>query len=271
MILEKLTEAARCRVEQKKKSISPETIRREAEQLEREKEFPFEKALKKQGMSLICEVKKASPSKGILAEEFPYLQIASEYEAAGADAVSCLTEPDFFLGNDRYLEEIAKTIRLPVLRKDFIVDPYMIYEAKLLGASAVLLICAVLDREELREGIRIAESLGLSVLTEVHDEKEVEQALEAGAEIIGVNNRNLKTFAVDLDTSFRLRKLVPPECVFVSESGIRGLDDIRRLRENGTDAVLIGETLMRSREKTKLLETFRTLEKEGGRSGFQIR
>lgn len=257
MILEKLTEAARYRVEQNKKKVSLDTVRREAEQMECVTGFPFETALKRPGMSFICEVKKASPSKGIIAEEFPYLQIASEYQKAGADAVSCLTEPEYFLGSDRYLKEIAEKVKIPVLRKDFTVDPYMIYEAKILGASAVLLICAVLDREELKEGIGIAKSLGLSVLTEVHEEKEVDQALEAGAGIIGVNNRDLRTFQVDLSTSFRLRRLVPPEYLFVSESGIRGKDEIRKLREYGADAVLIGETFMRSGEKKKLLEEFR--------------
>ena len=189
----------------------------------------------------------------MIAKEFPYLQIASEYEAAGADAVSCLTEPEYFLGSDRYLEEIAGKISLPVLRKDFTVDPYMIYEAKILGASAVLLICAILDREEVREGIRIADSLGLSALVEAHDEAEVEKALDAGARNVGVNNRDLRTFQVDLDNSRRLRAMVPPDILFVSESGIRTPEDIRRLRENGTDAVLIGETFMRSPDKKKMI------------------
>ena len=253
MILDKLAESSRRRVEERKRTRSLEALRREAEARNAQTGFPFETALGRQGLSFICEVKKASPSKGVIAEEFPYLQIASEYEAAGADAVSCLTEPEYFLGSDRYLEEIAGKISLPVLRKDFTVDPYMIYEAKILGASAVLLICAILDREEVREGIRIADSLGLSALVEAHDEAEVEKALDAGARIVGVNNRDLRTFQVDLDNSRRLRAMVPPEILFVSESGIRTPEDIRRLRENGTDAVLIGETFMRSPDKKKMI------------------
>lgn len=253
MILDKLAESSRRRVEERKRTRSLEELRREAEARNAQTGFPFETALGRQGLSFICEVKKASPSKGVIAEEFPYLQIASEYEAAGADAVSCLTEPEYFLGSDRYLEEIAGKISLPVLRKDFTVDPYMIYEAKILGASAVLLICAILDREEVREGIRIADSLGLSALVEAHDEAEVEKALDAGARIVGVNNRDLRTFQVDLDNSRRLRAMVPPEILFVSESGIRTPEDIRRLRENGTDAVLIGETFMRSPDKKKMI------------------
>ena len=257
MILEKLAEASRRRVEERKQKKPLAQLRREAEGRNAGTGFPFEAALKREGLSFICEVKKASPSKGVIAEEFPYLQIASEYEAAGADAVSCLTEPEYFLGSDRYLEEIAAEISLPVLRKDFTVDPYMIYEAKLLGASAVLLICALLDREQIREGIQIADSLGLSALVEDHDEAEVEKALNAGARIVGVNNRDLRTFQVDLDNSRRLRALVPPEIPFVSESGIRTSEDIRRLRENGTDAVLIGETFMRSPDKKKMLSELR--------------
>ena len=253
MILEKLAEASRYRVEKRKVRKSPELLRQEAESMERDTGFPFEAALRKPELSFICEVKKASPSKGVLAPEFPYLQIASEYEEAGADAVSCLTEPEYFQGSDRYLKEIAGKSSIPVLRKDFTVDPYMIYEAKVLGASAVLLICALLDRGEIREGIQIADSLGMSALVEAHDEEEVEKALDAGARIIGVNNRDLRTFQVNLDNSRRLRRLVPPEILFVSESGIRTSEDIRRLRENGTDAVLIGETLMKRPDKKKAL------------------
>ncbi len=258
MILDQLAEASRRRVEERKQRKPLAQLRREAEQMDARTGFPFEAALGRPELSFICEVKKASPSKGVIASEFPYQQIASEYEAAGADAVSCLTEPEYFLGSDRYLEEIAKKISLPVLRKDFTVDPYMIYEAKLLGASAVLLICAILDCGAVREGIQIADSLGLSALVEAHDEAEVEMALKAGARIVGVNNRDLRTFQVDLDNSRRLRAMVPPEVLFVSESGIRTAKDIRRLRENGTDAVLIGETFMRSPDKKKMLRELRT-------------
>lgn len=217
-------------------------------------EFPFECAVAAEGMSFICEVKKASPSKGIIASEFPYLEIAKEYEQAGAAAISCLTEPYYFQGSDRYLQEITDTVQIPVLRKDFTVDEYMIYQAKVLGASAVLLICAILDDQQLLAYGQLAQELGLSTLVETHSEEEVERALGANARMIGVNNRDLKTFQVDISTSERLRKLVPPEILFVSESGIRDGEDIRRLRENGTDAVLIGETLMRAPDKKVVLE-----------------
>ena len=222
-----------------------------------EPEYPFEKALKKEGISFICEVKKASPSKGILDDSFPYLKIAGEYEAAGADAISVLTEPDWFLGNDRYLTEIKKSVGVPVLRKDFIVDGYQIYESKLLGADAVLLICALLERAELKEYLDIAHGLGMSALVEAHDEDEVMSALKVGTRIIGVNNRDLKTFNVDVGTSLRLRKLVPEDTLFVSESGIKTPEDIDRLRSCKVNGVLIGETLMKSGDKRKMLEALK--------------
>ncbi len=219
--------------------------------------FPFARTLAQEGISFICEVKKASPSKGLIAPDFPYLEIAKDYEKAGASAISCLTEPFYFQGQDQYLREIAQTVQIPVLRKDFTVDEYMIYQAKTLGASAVLLICAILDDGQLSAYGQLATELGLSALVEAHDEEEVERALRADAKIVGVNNRDLRTFKVDINNSLRLRRLVPPEILFVSESGIRTAEDIRNLRENGTDAVLIGETLMRSKEKERLLKEWR--------------
>jgi len=229
--------------------------------------FPFEKALKHDDIALICEIKKASPSKGIISKDFPYMEIAKEYESAGAAAISVLTEPFYFQGHDRYLEEIANAVKIPLLRKDFTVDSYMIYEAKLLGASAVLLICAILDRDTLKEYISIAHSLGLSALVEAHTEHEVEMALYAGARIIGVNNRNLKTFEVDITLSERLRKLVPPEIIFVSESGITQQSDIVKLREIGADAALIGESLMKSGDIAK---TIAGLTNKNGESNLKI-
>lgn len=216
--------------------------------------FEFEKALKKDGISFICEVKKASPSKGLIAADFPYLEIAKEYEAAGADCISCLTEPNWFLGSDKYLEEIAKAVSIPVLRKDFTVCEYQIYEAKLLGASAVLLICALLDTDTIKKYIGICDSLGLSALVEAHDEAEVKSAISAGARIIGVNNRNLHDFSVDVNNSTRYRSMIPQDIAFVSESGIKTHEDIQVLLDNKTDAVLIGETLMRSSDKKAMLE-----------------
>lgn len=217
--------------------------------------YRFYKALQKEGMSYICEVKKASPSKGLIAPDFPYVKIAKEYEQAGASAISCLTEPYYFKGSDVYLREIAETVSIPVLRKDFTVNSYMIYQAKVLGASAILLICAILDDEQLAEYLALADSLGLDALVEAHDAEEVARALKAGAQIVGVNNRDLKTFEVDVRNSIRLREQAPGDVLFVSESGIRTSEDIRKLYENEVDAVLIGETLMRSEDKKQALET----------------
>lgn len=214
----------------------------------------FREALKQEGMSYICEAKKASPSKGLIAPDFPYLEIGRAYEAAGAAAISCPTEPFYFQGKDCYLEELVQAVKAPILRKDFTVDEYMIYQAKALGASAVLLICAILDNVQLKAFRELAEELGMDALVEAHDEEELARALRAGAGIVGVNNRDLRTFRVDMNNSIRLRKLAPPEVIFVSESGIRTWEDIRLLRENRVDAVLIGETLMRNPDKKKALE-----------------
>ena len=219
--------------------------------------FPFEKALAEGDISFICECKKASPSKGLIAEEFPYVEIAREYERAGASCISVLTEPKWFLGSDRYLQEITEAVSIPCIRKDFTVDEYMIYEARLLGASAVLLICALLPEETIREYIGICDSLGLSALVEAHDEEEIAMALRAGARIIGVNNRNLKDFTVDVHNSERLRSLVPPSVLFVAESGIKTAEDIGVLRKAGVNGVLIGETLMRSPDKKAVLDTLK--------------
>ena len=219
-----------------------------------EEKISFLEALKKPGMSYICEVKKASPSKGLIAPEFPYLEIAKEYEAAGASAISCLTEPFYFMGSDTYLREITETVDIPVLRKDFTVDKYMIYQAKAFGASAVLLICAILNDQELLEYRELTETLGMDALVEAHDENEVARALKTGAKIVGVNNRDLKTFKIDMNNSIRLRNLAPDNVVFVSESGIKNVGDIAILERNRVGAVLIGETLMRSADKKAALE-----------------
>ena len=253
-ILDELAAHARERVAAAKKEKPLEEMRRQALSLPKG-DFDFENALKKPGVSFICECKKASPSKGIIAPDFPYLEIAKEYEAAGADCISVLTEPKWFLGSDRYLREIALSVSLPCLRKDFTVDAYMIYEAKLLGASAVLLICSLLGEDALRAHIGLCDELGLSALVEAHDGEEVGLALRAGARMIGVNNRNLRDFSVDTDLSRRLRALIPPDVIFVSESGVKTAEDVERLRETGADAVLVGETLMRAPDKAaKLIE-----------------
>lgn len=255
MILDEIAAKTKERIALEKKKISLYEMRHMAEEMPVSSEFPFYRALKKQGISFICEVKKASPSKGIIAEKFPYVDIAKSYEAAGAAAISCLTEPFYFKGSDSFLQEIVENVSLPVLRKDFTVDSYMIYQAKRMGASAVLLICALLDEGALAEYQSIAEELGMSALVEAHDEYEIERALKINAKIIGVNNRDLKTFKVDINNSMRLRSLVPKQIAFVSESGIKTAEDVKRLVENKTDAVLIGETLMRSADKKAMLDS----------------
>ncbi len=285
-ILDQLAEYARVRVENDKKIVDANQMRRYAEALYAgspeaevllegaieqrpygEKQllatseveaFRFEKALKAPGMSFITEVKKASPSKGLIAPDFPYAEIAKSYEAAGASCISCLTEPKWFLGSDRYLYEITEAVTTPVIRKDFTVDPYQIYQAKTLGASAVLLICAILETEQIREYIAVADSIGLSAIVEAHDEAEVMMALDAGARIVGVNNRNLKDFTVDIHNSMNLRALAPEDKIFVAESGIKTASDIKTLYEGHVDAVLIGETLMRSPDKKAMLDELRS-------------
>nr|WP_302745166.1 bifunctional indole-3-glycerol-phosphate synthase TrpC/phosphoribosylanthranilate isomerase TrpF [uncultured Veillonella sp.] len=253
MILDTIVEATKIRVAQEKQVESPEAIKAAALALPSDTGFPFEAALRQQDFNFICEVKKASPSKGIIAEHFPYLDIAKEYEVAGAAAISVLTEPDFFKGDKKYLQEIASTVKIPVLRKDFIIDEYQIYQAKVWGASAILLICACLDVPTLTKFRELADSLGLSSLVEAHDEKEVQMAIDCGARIIGVNNRNLKDFTVDVQNSVRLRNLVQDDVIFVSESGLETPEDIQVLRDNNIGVALMGETFMRSPNKVEKL------------------
>lgn len=253
MILDKIIEATKIRVAQEKQVESPEAVKAAALALPSDTGFPFEAALRQQDFNFICEVKKASPSKGIIAEDFPYLDIAKEYEVAGAAAISVLTEPDFFKGDKKYLQEIASTVKIPVLRKDFIIDEYQIYQAKVWGASAILLICACLDVPTLTKFRGLADSLGLSSLVEAHDEHEVQMAIDCGARIIGVNNRNLKDFTVDVQNSVRLRNLVQDDVIFVSESGLETPEDIQVLRDNNIGVALMGETFMRSPNKVEKL------------------
>jgi indole-3-glycerol phosphate synthase len=271
MILDKIAASTRSRVEKAKEQLPLEELKQMIYGVEGMKSFhcrnafAFERALKKNGslikegntISFICEVKKASPSKGLIAEDFPYLTIAKDYEKAGAEAISVLTEPEYFLGEDRYLTEISRAVSIPVLRKDFIVDEYQIYEAKLIGADAVLFLCSLLDTATIKRYLRLCNELGLSALVEAHSEVEVRSAIDAGARVIGVNNRDLYTFEVDMNNSIRLRNHVPGDIIFVAESGIRTREDIASLCEAGVDAVLIGETLMRSTDKKKELSRLR--------------
>ncbi len=255
-ILDKLAEHAKERVAEAKNNISFSEIYRLAMSMPKGG-FEFENALRSEDISFICECKKASPSKGLIAGDFPYLEIAKDYEAAGADCISVLTEPKWFLGSNEYLREIAASVSIPCLRKDFTVDEYMICEAKVLGASAVLLIVSILSETQLREYIKICDELGLSALVEIHDEAEALTAINAGARLIGVNNRNLKDFSVDTENSRRLRRLIPRDILFVSESGVKSAADVQALREIGADAVLVGETLMKAENKCDKLKELR--------------
>lgn len=273
MILDTLAQATKKRIDGQKQLKSLEALKQElSEKAERgelvlpdkEKSFEenfnnpslyrFEKNLKGKGIHIIAEVKKASPSKGLIDPNFDYMKVARDYEMAGVDCVSCLTEPDYFKGSDEIFMEIRRALKTPMIRKDFTVDEYMIYQAKLMGADCILLICAILDDEALMSYYKLADSLGLSVLVETHDEEEMERALKIGARMIGVNNRNLKDFTVDIRNSIRLRKMVPENVIFVAESGIKTREDIKELEDCGTNGVLIGETFMRAADKAKELK-----------------
>ena len=253
IMLDEIVEKTKERIETEKSIIPLEDLKREISTMEINHDFPFKKALQGEGISIIAEVKKASPSKGIIVEDFDYVQIAKDYEEAGASAISVLTEPYFFKGDDDYLKEIAENVSLPILRKDFVIDEYMIYQAKYLGASAVLLIVAILDIVSLKKYLDLAHSLGLSAIVEVHDSSEIMKAVSVGAEIIGVNNRDLRDFSVNIENSISLRRCVGEDVVFISESGIKTKEDIARLKENHVDAVLIGETLMKCDDKKAMI------------------
>lgn len=261
MILDKIVESTKIRVARLYETEDVGKIKSEAIKLAEKdnNKFCFERQLRTESIEFICEVKKASPSKGLIAKNFDFVNIAKEYEKAGASAISVLTEPDYFLGSPKYLNEISKNVSIPLLRKDFIIDEIQIYEAKTIGASAVLLICAILEEKQMKEYIKLADSLGLSALVEAHDEEEIDLAVKCGARVIGVNNRNLKDFTVDINNSVRLRKLVDREIIFVSESGIKTPNDIKRLADNNVNAVLIGETLMRSEDKAGMLKELKSL------------
>lgn len=259
-ILETIAEATKIRVEESKRTIDAANMRRMAEEMDANTGYPFLQALAKPGMSFICECKKASPSKGLIAPDFPYLDIAKDYEKAGASCISVLTEPKWFLGCNEYLKEITQAVSIPCIRKDFTVDEYMIHEAKTLGAAAVLLICSILSKEQLSEYLEIAHGLGLSAIVETHDEAEMQMAIDAKSKIVGVNNRNLKDFTVDVSNSQRLRDMAPKDMIFVAESGIKTREDVAGLEKSGVDAVLIGETLMKADDKKAMLDYLKGIE-----------
>ena len=253
VMLSKIVAKTEERLIEAKSKKSLEELKDEVSKMDINQEFPFKEALKDSEIAIIAEVKRASPSKGLIAEDFDYIEIAKEYEQAGASAISVLTEPYFFKGSNDFLREISQNVSIPLLRKDFTIDEYMIYEAKSLGASAILLIVSILDDAQLKQYLDLAHSLGLSAIVETHDADEIKSAMDAGAGIIGVNNRNLADFTVDIENSINLRRLVSEDVAFISESGIKTAEDVRRLKENNVDAVLIGETLMKSDDKKSMI------------------
>ena len=255
-ILDTIAEYSMLRVKTDKRAIPQERLREKAE-LMKGRDHRFLEALRKPGLSFICEIKKASPSKGIISESFPYLDIAKEYENAGADCVSCLTEPKWFKGSDNIFRQVRARIDTPMIRKDFTVDEYQIYQAKCMEADAVLLICSILDDARLKDYLSLCKELGLDALVEAHNEKEIESAVKADAWIIGVNNRNLKDFSVDFSNALKLRSMIPKDTVYVAESGVKNADDAKRIKETGADAVLIGEAFMRAYDKAALLREMR--------------
>ncbi|MGN1015219.1 MAG: indole-3-glycerol phosphate synthase TrpC [Butyricicoccus sp.] len=259
MILDQLADYARVRVARDREQTSLDALKElcAGSTAPVRPRFCFEDALRRDGLSFICEVKKASPSKGIISESFPYLDIARDYEQAGADCISCLTEPKWFLGSDKIFTDIRSSVKTPMIRKDFTVDEYQIYQAKRMGADAVLLICSILDTQTISRYLEICDTLGLSALVETHDEAEIQSAVSAGAKIIGVNNRNLKDFSVDFSNAARLRDNIPADCLYVAESGVKNQADVAALRQIGADAVLMGEVLMRADNKVELLARMR--------------
>lgn len=263
-ILQTIASHARSRVARLREEGRAEAVIARAEALAADQgapTFPFEHALATPGMSFICECKRASPSRGLIAPDYDPVRIARDYEAAGAAAVSCLTEPRWFQGSDQHLADIAAGVSIPVLRKDFVVDVLMVDEAKAMGADAVLLICSILDDDLLARCMRRADELGISALVEAYEPDEVPRAIAAGARVVGVNNRDLRTFSVDFGRSIELRPLVGEDRIFVSESGVETREDVARLEEAGIDAVLIGETLMRAADRRAALDGLR-----GGRA-----
>lgn len=256
-ILEEIADHAALRVAEDKEKLSFNEIKERALSAGKGSGYKFYEAIEKPGLSFICEVKKASPSKGIIDPVFDYLKIASEYEKAGADAISCLTEPKWFLGSDEIFCRIRSKVATPMIRKDFVVDEYQLYQARLMGADCVLLICALLDTDTISRYLKICEDLGLAALVETHDENEISSAVSAGARMIGVNNRNLKDFSVNLDNAARLRDKIPSDLLYVAESGVTSPADAALLRAAGADGLLVGEALMRAEDKASFLTSMR--------------
>ena len=256
-ILETIAAYAKERAARDKEKVPEKEMRERALTLPKGT-FRFSRALRKKEMSFICEVKKASPSKGLIDPVFDYKRIAKNYEVAGADCVSCLTEPKWFLGSDVIFGEVRRTIQLPIIRKDFTADDYQIYQAKCMGADAVLLICALMDEKKLTHYLTICDTLGLDALVETHDEEEIKMAVSAGAGVIGANNRNLKDFSVDFSNAVKLRHLIPEEVIYVAESGVSRISDVEALRQAGADAVQMGEVMMRAKGQKAMLKAMKS-------------
>jgi len=248
MILDDIVADVRLELQKRKKKIPLEEMRKAA--FRQPAALDFAPALRGDGIRLIAEVKKASPSRGLIRADFHPVEIARTYAAGGAAAISVLTEPNFFQGSLDYLRDIKKSLGdiIPLLRKDFINDPYQVYEARAYGADALLLIAAILSPAKLSELLSLSHELGMKCLVEVHNEAEVETALKSGAKIIGINNRDLRTFKVDINTTRRLKPLIPEDRIVVSESGIKNRSDVEKIKSWGVDAVLIGEALMASKD-----------------------
>ena len=256
-ILDKLADLSRARAAADQEKVPETVLREQAKALGKGNGEAFLSALKKPGISFICEIKKASPSKGLISPDFPYLKIAADYERAGADCISCLTEPEYFLGSDQIFREVRAQVSLPMLRKDFTVSAYQLDQARVMGANAALLIVSLLDEKTLEAYLERCDELGIAALVETHDGEEISRAVSAGAKIIGVNNRNLKDFSVDFENAARLRDRIPADCIYVAESGVKTPEDVQRLRQIGADAALIGETLMRSADPAETLDQLR--------------
>lgn len=259
MILDDLVAATKQRLVEEKKQVPLIELKQQAQQIpNRDSQTIINKFLEPK-LHFIGEIKKSSPSKGTIVDDFPYMKIAQEYQDAKIDAISILTEPTYFQGKLAYLKEISKTSNVPLLRKDFTIDPYMIYQAKVAGASLILLIVAILDDEELISYLKLSQKLGLAALVEVHNENELQRALKANAKIIGVNNRNLKDFTVDINNSLKLRPLVPKQIPFITESGIKTSADIKKLKRAQVNGVLIGETFMKAPDRVKIIQKFQSV------------
>ena len=259
MILDDLVTATKKRMAAEKRIYSLEELKQQSQKAPMKNPQLIVDKLLEPKLTFIAEIKKASPSKGVIVQDFPYLEIAQEYQANKIDMISVLTEPDYFQGNLKYLQQITQEVDLPVLRKDFTIDSYMIYQAKIAQASLILLIVAILSDGQLKDYLKLAKELGLAAIVEVHDETELKRALRAKSKIIGINNRNLKDFSVNFNNSLKLKKLIPADIPVIAESGIKTKTDIKLLKKAGINGVLIGETFMKAKNKAEIINDFKSV------------